>query len=180
MILTATILTTRDGTVPATIRSPRRSGTLLGELVFDMESLRLAPTESIAPVTPCCRCDDGSRAWDRIARHTYCPNCLERLAHGETPPIVEPIARHRCAVCHHLGSVRYVTYPLHSRRPIEIDLCSEHLRNLISRRLGPHAFEQLRRQLTALGIGTNDVFLLHDAFYDPHGRARQPVEDGFC
>jgi hypothetical protein len=140
-----------------------------------MDSLRLAPADSVFPRIACCRCADQTRAWDRIAGKTYCPNCLELLALGESAPLVERSDRRRCAVCHQLGTLRYLTFPLHSRRPIEIDLCAEHLRGLVGRRLGPHAFEQLRRQLAAVGIQPADVFLLHNAFYDPNGRATQPA-----
>ena len=144
----------------------------------NMQSLRLAPADA-GFQSPCGRCGDASRGWDRIAGKVYCPSCLECLAQGEATPIVERTDRRRCAVCSHQGTLRYLTYPLHSRRPIEIDLCSEHLRGLVARRLGPHAFEQLRRQLGVLGIGTGEVFLLHEAFYDEHGRAQQPVLEGY-
>ena len=142
-----------------------------------MDSLRLAPADSVFPRIACCRCGDANRPWDRIAGKTYCPNCLELLALGESEPLVERSDRRRCAVCHHLGTLRYLTFPLHSRRPCEIDLCAEHIRGLIGRRLGPHAYEQLRRQLAALGLNPAEVFLLHDAFYDRHGRALQPAGD---
>jgi hypothetical protein len=46
---------------------------------------------------------------------------------------------------------------------------------MIARRLGPHAFEQLRRQLYGVGLEVAQIFLLHDAFYDAHGRALQPA-----
>jgi hypothetical protein len=108
---------------------------------------------------------------------TYCPNCLEAIALGEGDPLVERTDRKRCAICHHLGTVRFVTFPLHSRRPVEIDMCAEHLRSLIARRLGPHAFEQLRRQLWNLSLEVADIFLLHEAFYDQQGRALQPAVD---
>jgi hypothetical protein len=78
-------------------------------------------------------------------------------------------------VCHHQGTVRYVTFPLHSRRPVEIELCAEHIRAMVGRRLGPHAFEQLRRQLSNLSLDASEIFLLHDAFYDAEGRALQPA-----
>jgi hypothetical protein len=145
-----------------------------------MESLRLATAGNVSSRLACSRCGDDSRNWDRIASRSYCPQCLERLAAGESEPIVERVDASRCAVCYHLGSVRYLTYPLHADRPIEVDLCGEHLRALIARRLGPHAFEQIRRQLLLLSLRPNSVFLLHDAFYDLHGRALQPVEDGYC
>jgi hypothetical protein len=41
--------------------------------------------------------------------------------------------------------------------------------------LGPYAFNQLRRQLATLGLGVEDLFLLHGAFYDSQGRALQPA-----
>jgi hypothetical protein len=140
-----------------------------------MESIRLSPADSISPKIPCCRCSDQSRFWDRIAGKTYCPNCLEALAQGEGDPLVAKTDRKHCAVCHHLGTVRFVTFPLHSRRPVEMDLCPEHIRALVARRLGPHAFEQLRRQLSALRLEAAEVFLLHEAFYDEMGRALQPA-----
>ena len=140
-----------------------------------MDSLRLAPADSVFPRIACCRCGDDHRPWDRIAGKTFCPNCLELLALGESDPLIERSDRRRCAVCHHLGTLRYLTFPLHSRRPVEIDLCAEHLRGLVARRLGPHAYEQLRRQLAALDLHPAEVFLLHDAFYDTNGRALQPA-----
>ena len=140
-----------------------------------MESLRQAPADSVFPKIACSRCGDSARPWDRIAGKTYCPSCLELLALGEADPVVERTDRRRCAVCHHQGTLRYLTFPLQSRRPIEIDLCAEHMRSLVGRRLGPHAFEQLRRQLYTLGLETRDIFLLHEAFYDRGGRALQPA-----
>lgn len=139
-----------------------------------MDQIRLTPGDSVFPRIPCCRCADATRSWDRIAGKTYCPNCLEALAVGDADPIIERTDRRRCAVCHYQGTVRLLTFPLHSRRPVEADLCSEHLRAMVGRRLGPHAFEQLRRQLCALGLETAEIFLLHDAFYDENGRAIQP------
>jgi hypothetical protein len=140
-----------------------------------MDSLRLAPADSIFPKIPCCRCSDEVRYWDRIAGRTYCPNCLEALALGEGAPLIAKTERRRCTVCHHLGTVRFVTFPLHSRRPVEMELCAEHVRAIVGRRLGPHAFEQLRRQLSSLGLDASEIFLLHEAFYDDAGRALQPA-----
>lgn len=141
----------------------------------NMESLRLAPLESVFPRLACCRCLDSTRPWDRIAGKTFCPNCLERLAEGDGDPLVERTDKRRCAVCQHQGTIRYLTFPLHSRRPVEVDLCSEHLRALVPRRLGPHAFEQLRRQIEKVGLHTGHIFMLHEAFYDTDGRAIQPI-----
>jgi hypothetical protein len=140
-----------------------------------MNSTRLAPVESIIAPVPCCRCSAGQRPWDHIAEQSLCPNCMEALAVGEGEPLVARTEPHRCAVCHQLGTVRFLTFPLHAARAVEIDLCGEHLRAMIGRRLGPHAFAQLRRQLFALGLEVGRVFLLHDAFYDGHGRALQPA-----
>lgn len=140
-----------------------------------MDSVRLTPAQSVFPKIACCRCADNTRWWDRIAGRTLCPNCMEALAQGEADPICEKVDKRRCAVCHHLGTVRYLTFPLHSRRPVEVDICAEHLRSLVARRLGPHAFEQLRRQFYVLGLEAADIFLLHEAFYDEQGRALQPA-----
>ena len=143
-----------------------------------MECIRLASADSIFPKIPCTRCGDNSRHWDRIAGKTYCPHCLEALAMGEGAPLMAKVDRRRCVVCHHLGTVRYVTFPLHSRRPVEMELCPEHLRALAARRLGPHAFEHLREQLDSLGLDVAEIFLLHEAFYDAEGRALQPATEG--
>lgn len=61
--------------------------------------------------------------------------------------------------------------------PVAIDLCAEHLRCLLGRRLSTYAFLQLRRQLQALGLRSQDLFLLHDGFYDGQGQALQPAID---
>lgn len=142
-----------------------------------MDCVRLTPADSVFPRIPCCRCADATRPWDRICGKTYCPNCLESLALGEGRPISERTDRRRCAVCNHVGTVRFMTFPLHSRRPVEMDMCGEHLRDLLGRCLGPHAFEQLRRQLYSLGLETTEIFLLHDAFYDENGHALQPASE---
>jgi hypothetical protein len=68
-----------------------------------------------------------------------------------------------------------MSFPLQQRDAVAINLCPEHLRGLIGRRLGPYAFHQLRRQLKRVGIGSEHVFLLHRAFYDSQGRALQPA-----
>jgi hypothetical protein len=56
-----------------------------------------------------------------------------------------------------------------------MDLCPEHVRALLGRRLSTSAFEQLRRRLRTLDLGVEQIFLLHDAFYDERGRALQPA-----
>jgi hypothetical protein len=64
---------------------------------------------------------------------------------------------------------------LQAPAPLEIELCPEHLRALVGRCLEPHSFQQLRRRLHALGVGVEDIFLLHGAFYDTHGHASMPA-----
>ena len=61
---------------------------------------------------------------------------------------------------------------------MEFDLCAEHLRGLVARRLGPHAFEQLRQQLFSLSLDVAQIFLLHEAFYDHQGKVLPAVELG--
>lgn len=140
-----------------------------------MESLRYAPEGCVPSLEPCCRCQQSDRRWDRIAGKAYCPNCQEALAQGQAPPLVERTHRHQCTICHQVGTVAYQTMPLNEANPVEMNLCPEHLRGLIGRRLGPHAYYQLCRQLTMLGLGAGQVFLLHDAFYDENGQALQPA-----
>ena len=116
-----------------------------------MESIRLASADSIFPKIPCCRCGDQSRWWDRIAGKTYCPNCLEGA--GRWGKAIRWLrAPTADAARFAIISARCATSPSrsHSRRPVEMELCSEHVRALVARRLGPHAFEQLRRQLSGL------------------------------
>lgn len=142
-----------------------------------MERMRLAPVESVFPKIACCRCADNARWWDRIGGKTYCPHCLEMLALGEAEAVSLRRDRRRCAICDQVGTVRYLTFPLHSRRPVEADLCGEHLRALIGRRLGPHSYYQLKNHLGRLDLDVTDIFLLHEAFYDSLGHALQPAVD---
>jgi hypothetical protein len=94
---------------------------------------------------------------------------------GEIEPLREvPIDQH-CAVCGRTGTLNYMTFPLHSQEALELDLCAEHLRSLLSRDLAPHAFHQLRRLLGTIGVQADEVFLLHDAFYNKSGRALRPI-----
>jgi hypothetical protein len=142
-----------------------------------MDSLRIAAMDSVPPAAPCCRCGGGERRWDRIADKAYCPNCQESLATGEAAPLIERAAKNHCAVCEKVGTLCFQTFPLQAPAPVEMDLCSEHLRGLLGRQLGPHAFHQLRRQLHALGVDVEEVFLLHGAFYDSQGQALQPATE---
>jgi hypothetical protein len=142
-----------------------------------MESVRLVAADSISTPLPCCRCGQAERSWDRIAGKAYCPNCQEALALGEAPPLVERTEKNRCAVCNRLGTVCFHTFPLRGPDPVAVDLCPEHLRGLIARGLGPQAFHQIRRRLQSLGLAADEIFLLHGAFYDSHGRALQPANE---
>ena len=126
---------------------------------------------------PCSRCQAPGCYWDRIASQACCPDCEETLAAGEGPPLVARTVKSRCAICDRVGTVPYLTFPLHSAGALELDLCPEHFRSLLGRRLGPYAFQQLRRRLYALGLSVEQIFLLHEVFYDSQGRALQPVMD---
>lgn len=140
-----------------------------------MESLRLAPGPCKSAVLPCCRCQSAERRWDRIGEQAYCPECQEALILGVSAPLTLRTESQRCAVCSRQGTIRFLTFPLHSNTPVEIDLCGEHLRALLGRRLGPYAFHQLRRRLQLLGLDVELIFLLHEAFYDVKGKALQPA-----
>jgi hypothetical protein len=140
-----------------------------------MDNMRLGSAGSVPPGVPCCLCGALGRGWDRLAGKPYCPNCQEAMVQGETPPLIERAEKRRCTVCNTEGTLAFLTFPLNSPRPLEMDLCPEHLRALLARRLGMHAFIQLRRQLEAFELKVGDVFLLHEAFYDRNGRALQPA-----
>jgi hypothetical protein len=140
-----------------------------------MESVRLISAKSVPVTQPCCYCAASKRRWDRINGKAYCPECQEALVLGTAGPFVERTEKRPCAACGRVGTVRYLTYPLEATAPVEIDLCAEHLRALLGRRLGPYAFHQLRRRLHILGLGVELIFLLHEAFYDEQGRALQPA-----
>src|SRR3954453_3138229 len=123
-----------------------------------MDSLRLALPESVPPDLACTRCGAEASGWDRIVEEAICPSCEERLAVGEGPALVARAEKKRCTICHALGTVRFLTFPLHSTRPVVIELCGEHLRALLGRRLSINAFHQLRRQLQVLGISCAELF----------------------
>lgn len=141
-----------------------------------MEGLRVV-NEEIAPQASCSRCQASGCPWDRLAGRPVCPDCQEALAQGEGEPLVLRTEKNRCAACQKQGTVRYLTYPLHSSRPVEIDLCPGHFHALLARRLDHHAYHQLSRLLQGLGFTARQVFLLHEAFYDEQGRSLQPVPE---
>ena len=140
-----------------------------------MGGLRVVTAGEVSLLAPCCRCQAAGCHWDRIADKPYCPDCQEALALGEAEPLIEPVEPRRCAACNHSGAVRFLTFPLHAPAPVEIDLCPGHCRALLGRRLDKAAFREIGRQLTSLGLHSDQVFLLHEAFYDRQGRPLQPV-----
>jgi hypothetical protein len=142
-----------------------------------MEGLRWVKGGGQAAEAPCSRCQAAGCPWDRIAGKPICPDCQEQLALGEGAPLVEKAEKRPCAVCQQVGTLCYLTYPLHASEPVELDLCAQHFHALLRRRLDRYAFLQLCRQLQGLGVASQQVFLLHEAFYDNHGRPLQPVPD---
>ena len=142
-----------------------------------MEGLRLVTASGQSPVAPCSRCQATGCPWDRVGEQAICPDCQEQLALGEGEPLVERVVGFRCAVCGHLGTVRYLTFPLHGREPLAIDLCPGHFHDYLARRLDRHAYRTLSRGLQALGLSVKQVFLLHEAFYDERGHPLQPVRE---
>jgi hypothetical protein len=141
-----------------------------------MDSLRLISANGLSRHDPCSQCAAAGSQWDRIVGRPYCPDCEETLALGEGAALILRTQSFPCAVCDRVGAVSFLTFPLHGERPLEMYLCPEHFRALLGRRLGPHAFHQLRRRLELLGLAVERIFLLHEVFYDAAGRALQPLE----
>ena len=144
-----------------------------------MDGLRQGRGQGVSPIEPCGRCQASGCPWDRIGGQPMCPDCQEALAQGEAPPLRERVDGRPCAVCAQSGTLRYITYPLHSIEPIEIDLCAGHFQDLLARRLDRSAFRKLRQQLQTLGVSVRQVFLLHESFYDAQGRPLQPVREAW-
>jgi hypothetical protein len=144
-----------------------------------MEGLRLVKGAAGAAQEPCCRCQTGGCPWDRIAGKPICPDCQEAIALGEAEPVKEQAENRPCVVCRKRGTQRFLTFPLHATAAIELDLCGVHFQALLARRLDRHAFHQLDHELRRLGLAVRQVFLLHDAFYDDHGRPLQPVPEPY-
>jgi hypothetical protein len=142
-----------------------------------MDGLRMISATGISPLAPCCRCQSTGCPWDRIGDNVICPDCQEQLAMGEGEPLVEKLRKSACAVCGQVGTVRYLTFPLHAREPMEIDLCPTHFHGFIGRRLDRSAYRILGRRLQELGLSARQVFLLHEAFYDERGHPIQPVPE---
>jgi hypothetical protein len=141
-----------------------------------MNALRsLSAEEDVAP-TRCGRCRATGCTWDRIAGLAICPDCQEQLVRGEGEPLRLAPEEHRCAACGAPGTVSFITVPLQAKA-LAIDLCSVHLRELLRRQLDRAAFLELARQLDSMGLNPGRIFLLHEAFYDRHGRALRPVSE---
>ena len=51
------------------------------------------------------------------------------------------------------------------------------LRDLMARRLTTRAFRRLRRQMNLLGVAVEQIFLLHESFYDEGGTALRPLTE---
>lgn len=142
-----------------------------------MEGLRLLASDSSTQFQPCHRCQATGCPWDRIGGKTICPDCQELLILGEGPPLVERVEKRVCSICSHAGTLRFQTFPLRGSSAVEMDLCGGHVQALLGRRLDKTALKQLTRQLHAIGLKVEQLFLLHEAFYDEKGRALQPVPD---
>jgi hypothetical protein len=142
-----------------------------------MEGLRLVTASGQSAIAPCSRCEATGCPWDRIGEHAVCPDCEEQLALGEGQPLVERLAPNRCLVCRQSGTVRYLTFPLHGRDPLAIDLCAAHFHDYLGRRLDRYAYRTISRALQGVGLSPKQVFLLHEAFYDERGHPLQPVRE---
>jgi hypothetical protein len=145
-----------------------------------MDSLRRLCVEETPHTEACSRCGSEEGRWDWIGDNTYCPRCEEALILGEIDALRERPQDGSCAVCNKVGTLRYLTFPLHAHDALEIHLCGEHFGNLLGRRLPPHAFHQLRRLLSTLELNPAEVFLLHEEFYNPSGKALRPIHNFAC
>src|SRR5262245_3089597 len=112
-----------------------------------MEGLRKVSGSGHSPVAACTRCQATGCPWDRIGIQAICPDCQEKLAMGEGEALVERLVPHRCAVCQQCGTVPYLTFPLHAREPMAVDLCPPHFHALMGRRLDRYAYRCLARLL---------------------------------
>ena len=142
-----------------------------------MSAMRMVRDASVMPRSPCSRCGAIGCHWDHLVGRPLCPDCQEALLRGNAEALVLRRERRGCAVCEQIGTVRYLTFPLHEPEPIEIDLCPAHLRDLMGRRLSRRAFRRLRRQLNLLGLAVEQIFLLHESFYDESGTALRPMTE---
>jgi hypothetical protein len=142
-----------------------------------MAGLRKISPIALSTFLPCSRCQATGCHWDQIVGKPICPDCQEALAQGRGEPLVERTEKKPCNICGRIGVLRLVTFPLVAGTRVEMELCGEHFRSLISRRLNPRAYQSLRGQLHEQGLQAEQVFLLHGAFYDTYGRALQPARE---
>src|SRR5437763_6188452 len=142
-----------------------------------MSSIRIISSSALSPRLPCGRCGATGCHWDCLAAQPICPDCQESLLRGESDALLLRREQRSCCVCPQAGTVAYLTYPLHEPQALEIDLCPAHLRDLMARRLSRRAFRRLRRQMNLLGVAVEQVFLLHESFYDESGTALRPLSE---
>src|SRR5262245_26442163 len=142
-----------------------------------MSSIRIISNSTHSPYRPCARCSATGCHWDCLAGQPICPDCQESLLRGESDALVLRREQSNCCVCVQGGTVPYLTYPLHETQALEIDLCPEHLRDMMARRLSVRAFRRLRRQMNLLGVAVEQIFLLHESFYDESGTALRPLSE---
>jgi hypothetical protein len=144
-----------------------------------MDGLHWITDSGQSPHAPCSRCQATGCPWDQLAGKAICPDCQELLAQGEGEPLIERAQKRPCAVCGQIGTISFVTFPLHAPTALGIDLCPRHIHALLARRLDRGSYFQLARQMQNLGLASRQVFLLHEAFYDEQGRSLQPLPDAF-
>src|SRR5262245_39262214 len=117
-----------------------------------MSGLRKIHWAQKATFPECCRCQAAGCRWDLIAGKPICPDCQESLVLGRGAPLIEKTERKLCTICQRTGTIRYLTFPLNPTDPVEMDLCPQHFRALLSRTLHPQAFHHLRQQLHWVGL----------------------------
>jgi hypothetical protein len=144
-----------------------------------MEAVRLVEGEKLGPLAACSRCQAVGCPWDRIAGRPICPDCQNLLVRGEGPAVVEAPRRSPCAVCRKGLTLSYITFPLNTVTPLELDLCPDHIHALLGRRLEREALGMLARHLATFNVTLQQIFLMHEAFYDAQGRPLQPVPDAW-
>ena len=142
-----------------------------------MAELRRLCSPVSAWADPCGRCGAVGCPWDRIAGAPMCPDCQEALAVGEGPVLRARMEPGPCAICRRAGTLSYLTQPLRALESVEIDLCGGHFEALLGRRLDRRAYNRLAGLFQAAGVDVRQVFLLHEAFYDPRGKPLQPVPE---
>jgi hypothetical protein len=96
---------------------------------------------------------------------------------GQSEPLRLGKREGLCSICKTSGIIPFQTVPLRCSSLLEIDFCMEHLEGLLGRRLTPKAIQRLAERLGELGLTSKQIFLLHESFYDPRGRALQPVPE---